>query len=69
MKVTRLRNIIKKTEKVVAVNDVEKSKELMPVMIKSIDQAAGKGIIHKKRAARKKSRMMRKLNQLIAPKS
>ena len=39
----------------------ENSKELLDAAMKSLDKAASKGIIHKKNAARKKSRLSAKL--------
>ena len=46
--------------------DLEKAKGLLTLTIKELDQAASKGLIHKNAAARKKSRLMRKFNQLTA---
>jgi small subunit ribosomal protein S20 len=36
--------------------------------ISSLDRAAGKGLIHKNNAARRKSRLMKQLHQLQQPK-
>lgn len=36
--------------------------------ISALDHAAGKGVIHKNSAARRKSRLMKQLNQLQQPK-
>jgi small subunit ribosomal protein S20 len=46
--------------------DLEQAKNLLTLTIKELDQAASKGLIHKNAAARKKSRLMRKFNQLTA---
>jgi small subunit ribosomal protein S20 len=35
--------------------------------VSALDRAAGKGVIHKNNAARHKSRLMKKLNQLQQP--
>lgn len=35
--------------------------------LRTLDKAAGKGIIHKNNAARRKSRLMKKLNALSRP--
>ena len=35
--------------------------------IRSLDKAAEKGIIHRNNAARRKSRLMKKLNKLVPP--
>jgi len=42
----------------------ENANELLKVAQKAIDQVAAKGIIHKNTAARKKSSLMKKLNQV-----
>jgi small subunit ribosomal protein S20 len=42
--------------------DEEKAKELYRLFVKKIDTAAGKRIIHKNTAARKKSRMAAQFN-------
>lgn len=59
------RSALKTTEKrfTTALNtEVEKAKELLPLTMKKIDKAAAAGVIHKKTAARKKSRLMKKMN-------
>jgi small subunit ribosomal protein S20 len=40
----------------------ENSEELLRVAVKRLDMAAAKGVIHKNQAARRKSRLMKKLN-------
>jgi small subunit ribosomal protein S20 len=44
----------------------EDSAEAVVRAISALDKAAGKGIIHKNQAARRKSRLMTKLNRLNA---
>jgi len=39
-----------------------KAKELLPSTMKRIDKAAAAGVIHKNTAARKKRRLMKKMN-------
>lgn len=48
--------------------DVEKAKEVVPRLYKAIDKTTKRGILKKNSAARKKSRLMAKLNQAIAGK-
>jgi small subunit ribosomal protein S20 len=48
--------------------DIEKAKELIPTLYKAIDKTAKRGILKKNSAARKKSRLMAKLNQALAGK-
>lgn len=56
-----LKTAIKKANIAVEGNASEKS-EAVKVAIKKIDQAAAKGLIHKNNAARKKSALVKKLN-------
>ncbi|MDY6932678.1 MAG: 30S ribosomal protein S20 [Spirochaetota bacterium] len=44
--------------------DIQKINELFKDFIKKIDTASGKGIIHWKTAARKKSRLAKRVNSL-----
>jgi small subunit ribosomal protein S20 len=46
----------------VAVAGTDESDAAMRLAVKRLDMAAAKGIIHKNQAARRKSRLMRKLN-------
>lgn len=48
--------------------DVEKAKEVVPRLYKAIDKTTKRGVLKKNSAARKKSRLMAKLNQAIAGK-
>lgn len=41
-----------------------KTKDLFDAFVKIVDTAAGKGILHKSTAARKKSRLAKKVNAL-----
>lgn len=61
-----LRTAIKKFELAVSNNDQENAKDLLKNAARSLDKAVTKGLIHKNAAARKKSRMTKKLNQLGA---
>ncbi len=57
------RTAIKRFEQALAANDIEKAQELLQVAISRIDRAASKGVIHKNEAARRKSRLTKRLNQ------
>ncbi|MCF6137987.1 30S ribosomal protein S20 [Pseudalkalibacillus berkeleyi] len=61
-----MRTSIKNFETKVANNDVEGAKEAFVVATKKLDKAAGKGILHKNAAARKKSSLAKQLNGLSA---
>lgn len=57
------RTAIKRFEEALAANDIEKAQELLQVALSRIDRAASKGVIHKNQAARRKSRLTKRLNQ------
>ncbi len=48
--------------------DITKAKEFIPNVYKAIDKTAKRGILKKNSAARKKSRLMTKLNQALTEK-
>ena len=60
---------ITKAEKLVFSGELETGKEAVVAAISSLDKAAEKGIIHSNNAARRKSRLMKKLNQAQASSS
>jgi small subunit ribosomal protein S20 len=56
-----MRTAVKKADAAVVTND-ENAKVLFNNAASQLDKAAQKGLIHKKAAARKKSRLMKKIN-------
>ena len=60
------RTAIKKFEQAVADKNVEEATNLYTQATKKIDQACTKGVIVKNNAARKKSRLAKKLNAIKA---
>lgn len=61
-----LKTAIKKFETIVAEGKKEEALASYTAAAKSLDMAASKGVIHKNKAARKKSRLALKLNALEA---
>lgn len=61
-----LRTTVKKVRVAVGAGDAAQSKEALQVAIKRLDQAADKGLIHKNKAARDKSRLTKAFNKLSA---
>ena len=61
-----LRTAVKAVESAIAANDVNKAKEALIFASKKLDKAVTKGLIHKNAAARKKSRLAKKVNALVA---
>jgi small subunit ribosomal protein S20 len=57
------RTAIKRFEKALASEDMVKAEELLQVAITEVDRAASKGVIHKNEAARRKSRLTKRLNK------
>lgn len=63
---SQTKTTITKAEKLLFSGEVDKAKEAVVAAISALDKAAGKKIIHPKNAARRKSRLMKKLNQASA---
>ncbi|OBR63129.1 30S ribosomal protein S20 [Paenibacillus oryzae] len=61
-----LRTAVKSADQAVAGTDVETAKAALIVASKKLDKAVTKGLIHKNAAARKKSRLAKRLNALSA---
>lgn len=59
---------IKHFEKAMEEGDVEAAGEQLRFVVKKLDKAASTSTMHKRTAARKKSRLAKKLNQLKAQK-
>ena len=59
-----LKTTIKKFEAAVAEGNREQADSAYQAAVQSIDKAAGKGILHKNAAARKKSQITLKMNKL-----
>jgi small subunit ribosomal protein S20 len=60
---SRARTYINKTRRLIAEGKIEEAREEAQLAIVTLDKAAAKGIIHKNKAARCKSRLMRRLNR------
>ena len=57
---------ITKAERFILSGERETSQKAVIAAISSLDKAAGKGVIHPNNAARRKSRLMKKLNEAQA---
>jgi len=58
---------ITKAEKLIFAGELEAAQKAVVAAISSLDRAAKKGIIHPNNAARRKSRLMQKLNEAQSP--
>ncbi|RIX54101.1 30S ribosomal protein S20 [Paenibacillus nanensis] len=59
-----LRSAVKTADQAIAGTDVEAAKAALITATKKLDKAVTKGLIHKNAAARKKSRLAKRLNAL-----
>jgi small subunit ribosomal protein S20 len=66
---SKLKTLTKNVYKSLEDKDFEKSKENFRILSQHLDKAAQKGIIHKKTADRKKSRIAKKINLTFADKA
>lgn len=60
---SRARTFVKRTRSLIAAGQFEEAEAMAQQAASALDKAAQKGIIHKNRAARSKSRLMKQLNQ------
>ena len=60
------RSMVRKAELAIAGTDKVQSEESVKRAVIALDKAANKGIIHKNNAARRKSRLMKKMNEKLA---
>jgi small subunit ribosomal protein S20 len=65
---SRIKTQIKHFEAAVAASGVEAAREQYRLVVKMLDKTASTSTMHKKTAARKKSRLAKKLNALTAKK-
>jgi len=56
---------VTKAEKLIFSGETDPAKEAVTAATGSLDRAASKGIIHANNAARRKSRLVKKLNQAV----
>ena len=61
---TELKTMEKKFDAAVVEGNKDEAVNAYKVAVKTVDSAAGKGLLHKNNAARKKSAMTKKLNEM-----
>ena len=59
-----VKNSIKRTDKLVAAGKKEEAEKSLKLAIKSLDNAQSKGLVHKNKVNREKSRLTKKVNQM-----
>lgn len=62
---SRARTLVRKTRLLIEEGELEQAKETARLAAKALDKAARKRVIHPNNAARRKSRMMKRLNQAL----
>ena len=60
---SRARTYVKRTRMLIAAGQIEEAEVAAQQAVSSLDKAAQKGIIHRNKAARSKSRLLKRLNQ------
>ncbi len=63
---TLAKSTVSKAEKAIATSEREQATALTVAAVRSLDRAAAKSVLHRNNAARRKSRLMKKLNKLMA---
>ncbi len=59
-----VKNAIKNTDKAVLAGDKEAAEKYLKAAIKSLDNAKSKGLVHKNKVDREKSRLTKKVNKM-----
>ena len=59
-----VKNAIKETDKAVAAGNKERAEDRLKLAIKSLDNAIVKGLVHKNKVDREKSRLTKKVNTM-----
>ena len=59
-----VKNAIKETDKAVAAGNKERAEDRLKLAIKSLDNAKVKGVVHKNKVDREKSRLTKKVNTM-----
>jgi small subunit ribosomal protein S20 len=65
---SRARTEVKKAQTLIQGGDLENARQATLEAIRTLDKAAVKGIVHKNNAARRKSRLIKRLHELEAQK-
>ncbi len=63
---SEMKTMVKKFDAAVAEGNTESAEKAYKVAVKTVDQAAAKGVIHKNNAANKKSALAKKLSGMNA---
>ena len=64
---TRVKKAVKEVRDAVASNSEDQARESLRKAVSTIQKTASKGVIHRKKASRKISRIARQVNQITSP--
>ncbi len=64
---SRVKTLVKNADQIIAAREPEKAKENMLSALSAIDRACSKGVLHPNQAARRKSSLQRRFNQMQTP--
>lgn len=62
----RARTLVKQARAQIESGDFERAEQATRAALRDLDKTASKGVIHRRNAARRKSRLMKRLNALRA---
>jgi small subunit ribosomal protein S20 len=65
---TRVKTDIKKVENLIAAGKIDEAEKAIVVAVSELDKAGGKGVLHKNNTARRKGRLVARLNKAKAAK-
>ena len=60
----RARTLVKKAREAIERGDVASAREATDIAIRDLDKLATRGVVHKRNAARRKSRLMKQFNAM-----
>ena len=60
----RTRTLVKKARAAIESGNLEEAQKATQIAVRDLDKLASRGVVHKRNAARRKSRLMRQLAQL-----
>lgn len=63
---TRARTLVKKSRRLIDTGELDDAEVSVRQACQALDKAAAKGVIHANNAARRKSRLMKRLNAALA---
>ncbi len=60
----RARTLVRKAREAIASGDLEEARTATQIAVRDLDKLASRGVVHKRNAARRKSRLMSQLAQM-----